>query len=624
MDTELNSQFKSISKIIKILLVDDQKFVQQKLQQMLLPEADLQIVGIANDGETAIALVKSHQPDVVLIDIEMPKMNGIEATKIISQGFPDCKILILSSHEHQEYVQEIISAEADGYILKSTPSEDLVTAIHSVYRGYSHFDSQLLKKIQLAHNVDHVDYSQETPANDAFPLNRPEIPQQPILRQAGDLLPPVSKWLTWGGISVVTMIILTIPAAAIFKYKTVVKASAVVRPVEKLHLVQAAMDGQVSKILVKEGQMVEQGQAIATINRSDFKTKQNQLEKGIEQQKLQLAQLNAQIAILSSQIIAETEGNQSEIAAAQSELAGVQRNYQDKNTEVTTQVTESQAQVRAVTATLNAAQAKYNRYYSVAQVGAIGKNQLAEAELEVKQQQQELEAAQAKLRRAIAALNPSAAEIDTYQQRVEQTKKSGTATVAILNREQEALIQRRIEIEQQLEQDRSELNQVKQELTKTEITATATGTIFQLSLRNPSQTLQPGQEIAQIIPENFRVEMKAEVSPQDISKLEVGQEVQMRVSACPYPDYGTLEGKVSQIAQDTSKLPSQSGVNNFQVQKTSSPFYEVTITPSSKTFGRRNKQCLLQLGMESRADIVSREETILQFIFRKARLTTNI
>ena len=104
---------------LRIVLVDDQKFVQHKLQQMLSTEASLQIVGIASDGEMAIAQVESFNPDVVLIDIEMPKMNGIEATKIISQRFPDCKILILSSHEHQEYVQKIIAAGADGYILKN-------------------------------------------------------------------------------------------------------------------------------------------------------------------------------------------------------------------------------------------------------------------------------------------------------------------------------------------------------------------------------------------------------------------------------------------------------------------------------------------------------------------------
>ena len=142
-----------INHTIEILLVDDQRFVQQRLKQMLSSQADLQIVGTAYDGQRAIAAVESLKPDVVLIDIEMARMNGIEAASIIKQRFPDCKILVSSSHENPEYVRQIISAGGDGYVSKTTPIEDLVTAIQSVYRGYSYFGSQLLKKAQLADEV---------------------------------------------------------------------------------------------------------------------------------------------------------------------------------------------------------------------------------------------------------------------------------------------------------------------------------------------------------------------------------------------------------------------------------------------------------------------------------------
>ncbi|MEL7420471.1 MAG: response regulator, partial [Cyanobacteria bacterium J06555_3] len=490
-------------KVLKILLVDDQKFVRQKLQQMLLPEDNLQIVGVANDGEAAISQVELHQPDLVLIDIEMPKMNGIEASKIISERFPNCKILILSSHEDREYVQKIIAAGADGYVLKTISPEDLVMAIQSVCRGYSHFGSQLLKKIQLADDVISTTATNNTSAQ---PLN---LPQRLASRQADDFLPSVSKWLTWGGISVVGAIFLAIPAAAIFKYKTVVKTQAIARPVEKLNLVQAAVEGQVAQILVKEGQTVERGQEIAMIERSRFQTQKNQLESSITQLQLQIVQFNAQIAGLEARIVAETERNQSEIIAARSELAGSRRNYQDKNAEVSSQLEESQAQVRAVRATLNAAKAKYNRYKAVAEAGAIGKDRLAETELEVRQQEQELKAAQAKLRRSVSALNPSNSQVEVAEQRIEQAQKSGRATIAGLTREKEALIQQRIEIERQLGQDREELNQVERELTKTKITAPIAGTIFQLDINNQGQTLQPGQEIAQIIPQDFQIEMKA-------------------------------------------------------------------------------------------------------------------
>ena len=162
----------SQSRTLKILLADDQKFVQRKLQQMLSPKANLQVVGVAGDGKSAIALVETLNPDAILIDIEMPKMNGIEAAKIISQRFPNCKILILSSHESPEYVQQIIAAGADGYILKSTPAEDLITAIQSVCKGYSYFGSQLLKQVQLAGDAKLATVRPETASSNILPARK--------------------------------------------------------------------------------------------------------------------------------------------------------------------------------------------------------------------------------------------------------------------------------------------------------------------------------------------------------------------------------------------------------------------------------------------------------------------
>ena len=160
---------KFVERTIKIMLADDQKIVQQKLQQMLSPKANLQVVGIAGDGKSAIALVETLNPDVILIDIEMPKMNGIEAASVINRRFPDCKILVLSSHESPEYVEQIISAGADGYILKTTPAEDLVMAIQSVYRGYSYFGSQLLKQVQLADNTQVLATAKSETASNMLP-----------------------------------------------------------------------------------------------------------------------------------------------------------------------------------------------------------------------------------------------------------------------------------------------------------------------------------------------------------------------------------------------------------------------------------------------------------------------
>ena len=625
---QANSPSKSAANPLRILLVDDQKFVRYKLKEMLSTDENLEIVGTAGDGEMAIAQVESLKPDVILIDIEMPKMNGIEATEIISQRFPECKILIFSSYEHQEYVQKIIAAGADGYLLKSTPAEDLVTAIHSVCKGYSHFGSQLIKKIQLD---DRASYSTtatvsraseeqltSTTSADSNTTDRLGIYDLGT-RQTDELSPLINRWLVWGGISVLTMIILAIPASAILKYKTVVRARTVVRPAEELHQVRAAVEGEVGEILVNEGQKVERGQAIATVD-SRSKTDQNQLNKSIEQQKLQLDRLNAQIASLASQIIiAETRSSSSEIAAAKSELESVRRNYQNTNYESNDRIEKLQQDVKAIEANLNATKAKYNRYKSIAEAGAITTVQLSEAESAVSQQEQKLEIARSQLEQATATAtaNPTTADLSAFEERIEQAERKSRATIAGLNREREALTARRIQINKQLGQDTEELNRVNRELSKSKIIATATGTIFDLDLNDRRQTIRLGQQIAQIVPEDSKVEMKATVSPQDITELEVGQKVKMEFSACPDTNYAPLGGTVARIAPDNSETPSQ---DSFLVEEASNTNYEVIIAPDSNSFGRRN-QCSLQLGMESQVDIISREETLLQYIIRKAKLT---
>ncbi len=133
--------------MIRILLVDDQNIVRQGLQALLEPNADLEVIGTANDGKSALEKVQALHPDLVLIDIEMPGMNGVTATKKICQLFPTTKVIVLTSHEDAKYVAQALQAGAKGYLLKHTLVEDLEKAIWSVYHGYSQVESKLLEKI---------------------------------------------------------------------------------------------------------------------------------------------------------------------------------------------------------------------------------------------------------------------------------------------------------------------------------------------------------------------------------------------------------------------------------------------------------------------------------------------
>ncbi len=260
--------------------------------------------------------------------------------------------------------------------------------------------------------------------------------------------------------------------------------------------------------------------------------------------------------------------------------------------------------------------------------GAISGDQLAEVKLAWQQQQQAVSAAKAKLAGAQTAVNPSNAEIAIATSRITEAQATGKASLATLNKEREALIQQKIEINQQLHKDTLDLQQVNIDLQQTKITATTDGIVSKLNLRNPGQTVRPGEEIAQIAPSNNKLTIKASVPAKEIGKLKKGQIAQMRVSACPYSDYGTLKGTVSAIAPDAA-FPQPDNSNtpstaNALSQQTGAAFYEVAIEPDNRSLGKENNQCAIQLGMEGQTDIITREETVIKFLLRKARLTTNL
>ncbi len=133
--------------MIKILLVDDQSLIRQGLKALLELETDLQIIGEADNGQIAIQLVETLQPDVVLMDIRMPIMDGVAATQEICQRFPNVKILVLTTFDDDQYVAQALRFGAIGYLLKDTPSEELAAAIRAVDKGYTQLGPGLVDKL---------------------------------------------------------------------------------------------------------------------------------------------------------------------------------------------------------------------------------------------------------------------------------------------------------------------------------------------------------------------------------------------------------------------------------------------------------------------------------------------
>lgn len=139
---------------IKVLICDDQDIVRQGLQLILETSQDIEVVGIAQDGAEALELVSETKPDVVLMDLKMPGMNGIQATRLIRDRYPAVHVLALTTFDADEWVFDAIRSGAAGYLLKDMPRDRLVESIRDTVEGKTHVDptvaGKLLSKLRQA------------------------------------------------------------------------------------------------------------------------------------------------------------------------------------------------------------------------------------------------------------------------------------------------------------------------------------------------------------------------------------------------------------------------------------------------------------------------------------------
>lgn len=133
--------------MIRLLLVDDQSLIRQGLASLLSLEEDFEVVGHAGHGAEAVSLVESLSPDVVLMDIRMPVMDGVAATRTIREKHSAIKILVLTTFDEDEYIVQAMQAGASGYLLKDAPTEQLAAAIRSVHNGFTQLGPTIAPKL---------------------------------------------------------------------------------------------------------------------------------------------------------------------------------------------------------------------------------------------------------------------------------------------------------------------------------------------------------------------------------------------------------------------------------------------------------------------------------------------
>lgn len=134
-------------RLTRLAIVDDHELARESLQNMLSDEPDIEIVGEAVNGRQALLLCSRVRPDLILMDVRMPEMDGLAATKEVKQRFPETSVLMLTMHENPDYLLEALKAGAAGYVLKDAPQEEIIEAVRRVRNGESPMDSELAARL---------------------------------------------------------------------------------------------------------------------------------------------------------------------------------------------------------------------------------------------------------------------------------------------------------------------------------------------------------------------------------------------------------------------------------------------------------------------------------------------
>jgi len=386
--------------MINILIVDDQKSVRARLEYLIQSITDFNVIGIAENGSDAIAQVQLLQPDIVLLDMEMPEISGLMVTKLISKDFPNIKILVLSSHDKQEYVAQSVSAGATGYLLKGSSDEEIEQAIRFVDKGCTHLGAGLLSKILPVANDNVTDVNSLW---DSLPTeNELELPvtssSLAILdspeNKSGSQKKQIFAWLiiilslTTGIYAFRQWLTKPLPALSYSQQSATLsdtKFNGKLKPA-KTFKIAAIAPGVVEKVHVEIGDRVEAGEPLLSLKNLEAEAekkqiiKEQQLTRQQQQTVLQQQQTAKQQLLELDQQINRLKYNlaplKARIAAANLQVSLAKSQAEKLPT------SQRQDSVPRTKALYDRAQASFNRLSKLHSQGAISLDKLEQARSE--------------------------------------------------------------------------------------------------------------------------------------------------------------------------------------------------------------------------------------------------
>ncbi|MGL5834475.1 MAG: response regulator [Waterburya sp.] len=629
---------------ITILLVDDQSFARRFISKQIQTASHLKIIGTAQNGQEAIALVESLQPDVVLIDLEMPEMDGVSATEIIVKRFPDSKVLVLSSHEDGEYLQNALRAGAIGYLIKGSSAEELTNAIASVRQGFTQLSPGLLQKV-LTPEVEIVTEEAELPPATTNDHNWAESTREGI-----ETLPRVSLRALLYVLIGLTVVI--VPWITFSKVDEIGTARGKLEPQGKVVRLDAPVTGAIMAIKVREGDKVAPGQKLVELESELVNSELNQQLRKLEGQQNQLNQLelvkNQQAISLQTQ----KQQNQAQQFEKEALIAQAKENFSSLKANYSNQLAEKQAQIEQAQGAIKASQSahkiakikwrkaieKIPRYQDAYQQGGISQDRLSEAEQAAQESNESINQTQAEIAQAQSRLQEQQQGHDKLRQQTAGEINQADLRYQEQQRGLQSLVETNnlaaLKIEEELKNTGAQIVTLKGEIAQTEslikgfnyqlqqrtIYAPIKGTVFELPISKAGAVVQPGQTLAQVAPENVPLVLRARMSSNQSGFLKVGLPVKIKFDAYPFQDYGIVPGHLTWISPDSRVRASSSSSSDSSGSSSSASstpgtttpeeFYELEVQLAQNYIQSGDRQILLTPGQTAAAEIVIRQRRL--------------
>jgi len=634
---------KIVGSNIRILLVDDSNSVRETLHSYLAPQPDFAIVGSFNNARAALMGIKTLNPDIILMNIDLPEIDGFKVTKNISQQFEQTKTIVLSDCVNETHITKALNAGAKGYLLKNNSAEELVHGIRFVSQGYLHFSPGLLEQLHLGTALAPATQSatpqSSAPTSSEIVLaSSAQIQSDDWSSQTKELVDALPKVWTRGLLYFMAIFTaIALPWAMFSQVDETGTAKGRLEPSGKTFILDAPVAGTVAKINVETGDVVEAGQNllelesdIATAELEQLKTQLAGQENQLNQLKLLSKQFSLMVDIQGQETQAQQLEKQAQIEQARQQLQFYQKSYSSQKEEKLAQVNQakqdivySQTALNSAAKALAKAEKEIERYREAWQEGVIAEVQVIEKEDMIAQRQQSLDQAKSESEQAQLRLaeqqNSYAqvvrqAESDTEKARLqlqEQEKGDRTLThrgkLSIL-KSQEQLKNTESEIatlSTEIAQTKSKIVSAQYQLKQRAIVAPVSGTVFDLPIQKSGEVLQPGDAVAEIAPQGSPLVVTAAMATAESGSLSEGMPVKLKFDAYPFQEYGIIPGTLTGISPTSKVTETERGaVANYNL--------EIEFDRNCLLKGDR---CIpLRPGDTVTAEVIIRQRRIIDFI----------